>query len=167
MTMHLAWRKGPNRITALLRNRTREGDRRKPTTPVPRPVSGEDHSQVRSPALSELDLSALDRSRRLVGRITRHHGSRRSGITFAFGGCTIDAMASQSPRPPNESGLEERVRKGGVPCARVGCLRIAIGTVVVTVSGIGYSVPLCAEHSRERAADVADEATRMGRPEPA
>ena len=74
-------------------------------------------------------------------------------------------MASQSPGRPTESGLEERVRKGGVPCARAGCLRLAIGTVLVTVSGIGYSVPLCAQHARERAADVADEATRMGRPE--
>ena len=74
-------------------------------------------------------------------------------------------MASQSPGHPTESGLEERVRKGGVPCARAGCARQAIGTVLVTVSGIGYSVPLCAEHGRERAADVADEATRMGRPE--
>jgi hypothetical protein len=44
---------------------------------------------------------------------------------------------------------------------------MAVGTVTVTVSGIGYSVPLCAEHSHERAADVADEATRLGRPEPA
>ena len=42
---------------------------------------------------------------------------------------------------------------------------MAVGTVIVTVSGIGYSVPLCAEHSRERATDVADEATRIGRPE--
>jgi hypothetical protein len=42
---------------------------------------------------------------------------------------------------------------------------MAIGTVTVTVSGISYGVPLCAEHSHERATDVADEATRMGRPE--
>jgi hypothetical protein len=76
-------------------------------------------------------------------------------------------MASQSGRRPAELGLEERVRRGGIPCSRSGCRRMAVGTVVVTVSGIGYSVPLCAEHSRERATDVADEATRMGRPEPA
>jgi hypothetical protein len=44
---------------------------------------------------------------------------------------------------------------------------MAVATVMVTVSGIGYGVPLCAEHSRERATDVADEATRIGRPEPA
>jgi hypothetical protein len=42
---------------------------------------------------------------------------------------------------------------------------LAVGTVVVTVSGIGYTVPLCAEHNHERAEDVADEASRMGRPE--
>jgi hypothetical protein len=41
---------------------------------------------------------------------------------------------------------------------------MAVGTVLVKVSGIGYSVPLCVEHGRERATDVADEATRMGRP---
>jgi hypothetical protein len=76
-------------------------------------------------------------------------------------------MASQSGRRPSELGLEERVRRGGIPCARSGCRRMAVATVMVTVSGIGYSVPLCAEHSRERATDVADEATRIGRPEPA
>jgi hypothetical protein len=43
---------------------------------------------------------------------------------------------------------------------------MATGTVTVTVSGIGYSVTLCAEHSRERETDLADEATRLGRPEP-
>ena len=76
-------------------------------------------------------------------------------------------MPSQSIRRPAESGLEDRVRKGGIPCAREACQRMAVGTVLVEVSGIGYSVPLCAEHGRERATDVADEATRMGRPEPA
>jgi hypothetical protein len=76
-------------------------------------------------------------------------------------------MASRPGRRSVQIGLEERVRRGGVPCARVGCRRMAVGTVTVTVSGIGYSVPLCAEHSHERAADVADEATRLGRPEPA
>jgi hypothetical protein len=76
-------------------------------------------------------------------------------------------MASRSTRRSVQIGLEERVRRGGIPCARAGCRRMAIGTVIVTVSGIGYSVPLCAEHSDERATDLADEATRMGRPEPA
>lgn len=56
------------------------------------------------------------------------------------------------------------MRKGGIPCARAGCRRIAVGTVIVDISGIGYSVPLCAQHSQERASDVADEATRLGRP---
>lgn len=42
---------------------------------------------------------------------------------------------------------------------------MAVGTAIVNASGIGYSVPLCPEHSRERADDVADEASRMGRPE--
>ena len=37
--------------------------------------------------------------------------------------------------------------------------------MLVNISGIGYSVPMCAEHGRKRATDVADEATRMGRPE--
>jgi hypothetical protein len=74
-------------------------------------------------------------------------------------------MTGQSARRPAESALEERVRKGGVPCARAGCGRMAVGTVIVDVSGISYSVPLCAQHSRERATDVADEATRVGRPE--
>ena len=74
-------------------------------------------------------------------------------------------MASRSPRGQVEVGLEDRVRRGGVPCAREGCRRMAVGSVVVTVSGIGYTVPLCAEHSYERAEDVADEASRMGRPE--
>lgn len=73
-------------------------------------------------------------------------------------------MTSQSARRPPESGLEERVRKGGIPCARAGCRRMAVGTVIVDISGIGYSVPLCAEHSKERATDLADEATRLGRP---
>jgi hypothetical protein len=41
---------------------------------------------------------------------------------------------------------------------------MAVDTVILDISGIGYSVPLCAEHSQERATDVADEATRMGRP---
>ncbi|WP_338205425.1 hypothetical protein [Candidatus Nephthysia bennettiae] len=44
---------------------------------------------------------------------------------------------------------------------------MAVATVTVTASGIGYSVPLCAEHGLERATDLADEATRLGRPEPA
>ena len=74
-------------------------------------------------------------------------------------------MPSQSARRPAESALEERVHRGGIPCAREGCQRMALGTVLVNISGIGYSVPLCAEHGRERATDVADEATRMGRPE--
>jgi hypothetical protein len=78
---------------------------------------------------------------------------------------TIQSVASKSVGRPAESGLEGRVRGGGIPCARAGCRRMAIGTVTVTVSGISYSVPLCAEHSHERATDVADEATRMGRPE--
>jgi hypothetical protein len=76
-------------------------------------------------------------------------------------------MASRTERRSDQVGLEERVRRGGIPCARAGCRRMAVATVTVTVSGIGYSVPLCAEHGLERATDLADEATRLGRPEPA
>jgi hypothetical protein len=74
-------------------------------------------------------------------------------------------MASRASRRPLDGGLEDRVRRGGIPCARAGCRRMAVGTVVVNVSGIAYSVPLCAEHSRERSDDIADEASRMGRPQ--